>query len=46
MPTDASPPFPAASFDDLVMDMLLRQSEVPLPDEVNSSEGWSVSILP
>jgi hypothetical protein len=45
MPTDASPPFPAPSFDDLIMDTLLRQSDVPPPIEVGI-ESWNISVFP
>jgi hypothetical protein len=45
MPNDVSPPFPEASFDDLVMDTLLRQSDVPCLDEVGTG-SWDISIFP
>ena len=44
MPIDASPPFPAASFDDFIMDTLLWQSDVLTPDKV-STESQSTSIF-
>jgi hypothetical protein len=45
MPNDVSPPFPEASFDDLVMDTLLRHSDVPCLDEVGTG-SWDVGIFP
>jgi hypothetical protein len=45
MPTDASPPFPAPSFDDLIMDTLLHQSNVPPPIEAGI-ESWNISVFP
>jgi hypothetical protein len=45
MPNDVSPPFPAASFDDLVMNTLLHQSDVPRLDEVGTG-SWDISIFP
>ncbi|KAM0696160.1 hypothetical protein Q7P36_004643 [Cladosporium allicinum] len=45
MPTDASPPFPAPSFDDLIMDTLLHQSNFPPPIEAGI-ESWNISVFP
>jgi hypothetical protein len=45
MPNDVSPPFPEASFDDLVMDTILREEDVPCLDEVDAG-GWDVSLFP
>jgi hypothetical protein len=42
MPNDVSPPFPPASFDDLIMDTLLRESA---PDE-DGTKSWGISIFP
>ena len=44
MPIDASPPFPAASFNDFIMDTLLWKSDVLTPDKVGT-RSQSTSIF-